>query len=237
MNKNQTALITGSSKGIGYAIANKLASEGIHLILVSRNIIDLESVKSELLEKFPVIQVSCYAADLSNRDQCIQLGKDISQHHPEVNILINNAGTYTTGNIIDGNEEDLENLMNINFYAAFHLTRSIIPVLQKNTPAIIINNCSIAGLDPYKNGSLYCITKFALNGFSRCLREELKMQGIKVCTLYPGATWSDSWRGSNIDQSRIMKAEDIAEMVSSVIKLHPSAVVEEIVIRPQLGDL
>ena len=232
-----TALITGASKGIGYAIAKRLASEGIDLILNARNTIELESVKSELLEVNPAIKVSCCAADLSDKDKVSILANYVTDNFQSLDILINNAGVFLSGEIQTADEGLLERMMNTNLYSAFHLTRALIPLLKSNTVSNIFNICSIAGLQPYKGGSLYCISKFAMNGFSLCLRNELKNDGVKVCTIYPGATWSDSWKGADLDESRIMQASDIAEAISAVLKLSPSAVIEEIVIRPQLGDL
>lgn len=101
----------------------------------------------------------------------------------------------------------------------------------------IFNICSIASLQAYANGGSYSISKFALLGFSKNLREELKPKGIKVTAVMPGATMSNSWSGSNIDPKRIMEAKDIASMVYTATHLSPMAVVEDIVLRPQLGDL
>ena len=97
--------------------------------------------------------------------------------------------------------------------------------------------CSIASLNAYPNGGSYTISKFALLGFSKVLREELKDKGIRVTSVMPGATWSHSWDGADFPEDRLMKSEDIALVVSNAIDLSPNAVVEEIIIRPQLGDL
>jgi short-subunit dehydrogenase len=101
----------------------------------------------------------------------------------------------------------------------------------------IFNICSIAGLKAYEGGGAYSISKFALNGFSQNLRHELKSTGIKVTTVLPGAVMTDSWAGFDNSHGRIMEAEDVATMVFAATQLSPQAVVEEIVLRPQLGDL
>jgi short-subunit dehydrogenase len=101
----------------------------------------------------------------------------------------------------------------------------------------IFNICSIAGTQPYANGGSYSISKYAMVGFSKNLREELKPKGIKVTTVNPGATMSDSWSGSDIDPKRIMEAKDIADAIWAIYNLASQTVVEEIVMRPQLGDL
>lgn len=101
----------------------------------------------------------------------------------------------------------------------------------------IFNMCSIASLQAYHNGGSYSISKFALMGFSKNLREELKQYNIKVTAVYPGAVMTESWSGFDNTTQRIMEADDIAAMIVAATKLSPQAVVEDIIIRPQLGDL
>ena len=97
--------------------------------------------------------------------------------------------------------------------------------------------CSVASIKAYPNGGSYAISKFALLGFTKCLREELKDKGVKVTAILPGATWSDSWAGVDLPQERLMPASDIADIIWGTYVLSDVAVVEELLIRPQLGDL
>ena len=108
---------------------------------------------------------------------------------------------------------------------------------EKNQPKHIFNICSIASLQAYANGGSYSISKYALLGFSKNLREELKPHQIKVTAVLPGAAYTDSWIGSGVDEKRIMEANDVATMVYAAAQLSPQACVEEILLRPQLGDL
>ena len=101
----------------------------------------------------------------------------------------------------------------------------------------IFNVCSIASLQAYTNGGAYSISKFAMAGFSKNLREEMKPYGIKVTTLYPGAAYTDSWASTGVDPQRLMAAADVADMVYAASQLSFRAAVEEIILRPQLGDL
>ena len=101
----------------------------------------------------------------------------------------------------------------------------------------IFNICSVASLQAYPNGGAYSISKYAMAGFSTNLREEMKMHQIKVTTVYPGAVYTDSWAGSGVGPDRIMSAADVAEMVYAASLLSPRATVEEILLRPQAGDL
>ena len=152
-------------------------------------------------------------------------------------MLVNNAGIFTPGSIYNEEEGLLEKMMDTNLYSAYHLTRTLVPEMIKAKKGLIVNMCSIASLHAYKNGGSYSITKFALMGFHKNLREELKPHGIKVMSIYPGAVMTDSWGDFDNSSKRIMEVNDVAGMVLAASKLSPQAVVEDIIIRPLLGDL
>jgi len=138
---------------------------------------------------------------------------------------------------LEEEEGALEQMIETNLYSAYHLTRKLVPKMIEQKSGYIVNMASIASLLAYPNGGSYSISKFALRGFSMVLREELKEKGVKVTTVMPGATWSNSWAGVELPESRLMQANDIAEAVWSLFEMSPSAVVEELILRPQLGDL
>ncbi|MBK8956586.1 MAG: SDR family oxidoreductase [Saprospiraceae bacterium] len=230
-------VITGASKGIGKAIAKELAGLSYNLFITSRNEGDLDLLKQELLSINPTIKVYYKSCDVSDRKQIAELAEGILRLFDPVDVLINNAGSFEPGNIVDEPEGRLELLMKTNFESAYHLTRALLPHMIHRQSGFVINMCSIASLQAYPGGSSYGISKFALLGFSKCLREELKNSGIKVTSILPGATWSDSWKGSNEPLERLMMAEDVSKTVAYILSLSPSAVVEEIILRPQLGDL
>ena len=131
----------------------------------------------------------------------------------------------------------LEAQLNANLLSAYHLTRDLLPSMMKAKQGHIFNICSIASLQAYPHGGSYSISKYALLGFSKNLRLELKDKGIKVTAVCPGATYTNSWKGSGVPEDRIMEADDIAKMIYAATQLSPQAVVEDIVLRPQLGDL
>lgn len=231
------AIITGGTKGIGLAIAKKFASKGINLAICSRNQEDLSAVKTTLLEISPNIRVEVFKADVRDKKQLLTFAQAALKAFDSIDILINNAGVFIPGKLLEEEEGALELMMETNLYSAYHLSRSIIPNMQKNGKGYVINIASIASFMAYPNGGSYSISKFALRGFSKVLREELKEDGIKVTTVMPGATWSNSWAGVELPESRLMQANDIAETVWSIFEMSPSAVLEEVIIRPQLGDL
>jgi short-subunit dehydrogenase len=154
-----------------------------------------------------------------------------------VDILVNNAGSFIPGSVHNEPDNALEEMMNVNLYSAYHLTRVLLPSMIAQKKGHIFNMCSIASLQAYKNGGAYSISKFALLGFSKNLREEMKPHGIRVTAVIPGAAYTDSWKGSGVEPRRIMQAGDVAAMVYAASQLSPQACVEDIILRPQEGDL
>ncbi|MDQ2719040.1 MAG: SDR family oxidoreductase [Bacteroidota bacterium] len=229
-------VITGASKGMGKAMAEKFASAKNDIFICSRNEKELAETANEL-NKSNGNFVKYFAADLSDKNEVEKfadwlLAKDIS-----IDILINNAGQFIPGSIYNEEEETLKKMIRINLYSAYNLTRRLLPAMMKKKSGHIFNICSIAALKAYSNGGSYSISKYALMGFSKNLREEMKPFNIKVTTVYPGAVYTSSWEGSGVLRERIMEVDDIAKMVYAASSLSFQACVEDIVIRPSLGDL
>lgn len=232
---NPVAVITGGTKGIGYAICSLLGDKGFDIITCARNNDDLENLQREFAQKS--INLTPFQADLSKESEVHRFGKSVHDSVDQIEILVNNAGIFLPGEILKEGSGHLEMMIQANLYSAYHLTRSLIDLLPGGEKPHIFNMCSIASKIAYPNGGSYTISKFALLGFSKVLREELKSQGIRVTALMPGATWSASWEGADFPESRLMQASDIAHVLWSAYALSAAADVEEIIIRPQLGDL
>jgi len=229
-------VITGASRGIGKSIAELFAAEGHDLFLSSLSEVPLYKTLEELVTKYPSVSIKAKPFDLGDKEQAKQFGAWCLSHATP-DILINNAGGFEPGSIYNEREGLLEKLMAINLYSAYHLTRTLLPKMMKRKSGHIFNMCSIAATKAYSNGGAYSISKYAMNGFSKNLREELKPFGIKVTSLFPGAVLTDSWGDFDNSSGRIMEADDIAKIILTSTRLSPGACVEEIVIRPQLGDL
>ncbi|HHB79473.1 MAG TPA: SDR family oxidoreductase [Saprospiraceae bacterium] len=233
---NKTAVISGATKGIGLAIAHAFAKEGFDLAVCSRNQEDLDLFARAFAKDYPNSKVWTKVADLSKVNQVKDFARFVQTQFPTVDVLINNAGVFLPGDILTEQEGTLESQIETNLYSAYYLTRELIPAIPKH--GHIFNMASIASFMAYPGGGSYTISKFAILGFSKVLREELKKQYIKVTSIMPGATWSNSWQGDNLPPyERLMPPEDIATMVIAAWQLGPSSVVEDLVIRPQLGDL
>jgi short-subunit dehydrogenase len=228
-------IITGASKGIGKAIAKTFAANGHNLFLCSRSEVALYKTMEELGTQYPNITIKAKAFDLSKNAKAF--GQWILELGIDADVLVNNAGLFEPGSVNNEPEGLLESQIETNLYSAYHLTRTLLPAMMQKRAGHVFNICSIAGLQPYKNGGAYSISKFAMDGFSKNLREEMKGHGIKVTTVYPGAVLTDAWGNFDNSNHRIMEASDIAQMVYAASQLSTGACVEEIVLRPQLGDL
>jgi short-subunit dehydrogenase len=230
-------VITGASRGLGFSMAEAFAAEGHDLYLTARNEIKLYHALESLMSRFPDQTIRAKAFDLGLKQGAMDFGNWVLGLGVNPDILINNAGTFEPGGVIDEPDGQLENMLNVNLLSAYHLTRVFLPSLMKRKSGHIFNISSIAALQAYHNGGSYSISKFALSGFSKNLREELKPYSIKVTCIYPGAVYTDSWAASGVAPARIMKPSDIADTIVQISKLSPQAVVEELVMRPQAGDL
>jgi short-subunit dehydrogenase len=229
-------VITGASRGLGKAIAEIFAANGHDLFLTSLHETKLYNSMQDLVTRFPSITVKAKPFDLSKKNQVKEFG-DWCLQNCSPDILVNNAGSFAGANVHDEEDGALEEMIETNLYSAYHLTRVIVPEMKKKRSGHIFNMSSIAGLKAYPGGGSYSISKFALHGFSVNLREELKKYNIRVTTVFPGAAYTDSWAASGLERNRFMEAGDIAKMIYAATQLSGKACVEEIIIRPQLGDI
>jgi short-subunit dehydrogenase len=230
-------VITGASRGIGKAIAEIFASEGHHLFLCSRNEVGLYKTVEELIIKYPNSRIKGKARDLAKKEEAENFGQWILDNGVTIDVLVNNAGNFEPGSVYNEPDGLLQEMIEVNLYSAYHLTRKLIATMMKQKSGHIFNMCSVASLAAYANGGAYSISKYALLGFSKNLREEMKPHGVKVTAVVPGAVLTDSWADFDNSNQRIMEANDIAKMVYTAAQLSPAACVEEIIVRPQLGDL
>lgn len=229
-------LVTGASKGIGKAIAEIFAAYGHHLFICSRGEVALYKTLEELMTQYPAAIIKAKPFDLSRREEAKAFGAWCLEYGvPDV--LVNNAGLFEPGSVHNEPEGTLESQLAANLQSAYHVTRAVLPWMMEKRSGHIFNMCSVASLDAYANGGAYSISKFALYGFSKNLREEMKPYNIKVTAVHPGAVMTDSWGDFDNSRQRIMEAADIAKLVYAASQLSPAACVEDIIIRPQLGDL
>ncbi|MEI6947993.1 SDR family oxidoreductase [Paraflavisolibacter sp. H34] len=231
------AVITGASRGIGKAVAQVFALHGYNLYLSSQSERKLLQTVEELTTRFPHISIQAKAFDLGKKQQAQLFAEWVATAADTIDVLVNNAGSFVPGNVSDEPDGALEEMLAVNLGSAYHITRGLLPKMKEAKNGHIFTLCSIASLQAYPNGGSYSISKYALLGFTHNLRHELKPHNIKVTAVLPGAVYTDSWKGSGLPESRFMEADDVATLIYSASRLSPGATVEEIVLRPQLGDI
>ena len=234
---NKVAVITGGTKGIGRAVIEKFAGEKFDIITCSRNKDELEKLKSDIESTYSEVTVYVRQSDLSLKDEVLDLVNFIISKRSHIDVLVNNTGIFLPGEISNEPDGHLETMINTNLYSAYHLTRGILPMMIHKKDGHIFNICSIASIMPYANGGSYSISKYAMLGLTKVLREEMKNHGIRVTAVLPGATLTASWNGVDLPASRFIKSEDVADSVYGAYCLSKNSVVEEILIRPMEGDI
>lgn len=218
-------------------MARIFARHGYDLYLGAQHEGRLLEAIEKLKTEFPNNTIDGKAFDLGKKEQARLFGKWVVTTAETIDVLVNNAGTFVPGTISQEPDGALETMLEVNLFSAYHLTRAVLPRMMAQKSGHIFTMCSIAALAAYPNGGAYSISKFALLGFTKNLRYELREHNIKVTAIIPGAIYTDSWKGSGVAPERIMEAEDIATLIYTTSRLSPQATVEELVIRPQLGDL
>lgn len=230
-------IITGASRGLGFAIAERFAEGGHDLLITSQNEVKLYQALEGLTRRFPERRIRAKAYDMEKKEQVIAFGHWVLQQDQPVDVLVNNAGQFLPGSVHAEADGTLEKMIAVNLYSAYYLTRTLLPKMMEQRKGHVFNMCSTASLQAYANGGSYSISKFALAGFTKNLREEMKNQGVKVTGIYPGAVYTDAWAGSGVDPALLMVPSDVAELVYAASLLSQQGNVEDIVLRPLSGDL
>src|SRR5687768_10268778 len=230
-------LITGASQGIGAAIAAVFARElpGVRLALVARSERNLARVVTTC-EKLGA-KAAAFPCDVSDEAQVAALVAAVTRKWESVDVLVNNAGKFSGAPFTEMSVSEFDQLIATNLRSVFLMSRAFAPAMIARRRGDIFNMSSIAGLAAYPGGAGYSSAKFGVSGLSKVMRAELRDKGVRVCCVFPGATVSPSWEGSGADESRMMPTADIARAFLDVYRLSRRTVVEEIVLRPQGGDL
>lgn len=190
--KDKTALITGGSQGIGLAVAEALAAEGVHLLLTARHQDQLEKAKHQVNAKYEV-KVHTFVADLSKADDVVRLANNALETYDRIDILINNAGTGTDETIENSRDEDWYYYWDLHVMAAIRLSRAMLPHMRAHGGGVILNNASICATQPLGHEPIYNTTKAALVMFGKCLAEEAIAYNIRVNTINPGLIRTEGW--------------------------------------------
>lgn len=212
-------------------MAAKYYQEGFRVGICGRDPGRLDEAKSAM----PGLLT--WVCDMSDKSRIRELVPQVEAALGPLDVLINNAGQFTPGNVHEEADEVYEQMMRTNMDSAYYLTKGLLPAMKARRSGSIVNITSIAGMAAYPGGGSYSISKFAMIGFSRNLRHELQPHGVRVITVMPGAVLTDAWAGFSGPATRLMPPEDIAEAVFLATRLSSRTVVEDLIFRPQEGDL
>ncbi|QJD97473.1 SDR family oxidoreductase [Mucilaginibacter robiniae] len=233
----ENALITGATKGIGRSIALAFAKEGINLAICSRNKKDLQEFKAELLALNPDIQIVTHVIDCSIKQELRKFAALAQQELGFIKILINNVGVFIPSNILDDAEDTFINQVNTNVMPAYELYRFFGKAMMNQRSGHIFNICSVASVEPIAKAGTYGVTKAALYSLNTVMRLEMQEHKVKVTAVLPGSTLTESWAGTDLPPERFVSPDDVALAVLSSYKMSSGANVDEVVIKPVLGQL
>jgi len=226
----KVALVTGASRGIGLAIAHRLANLGADLALCARDRKRLERAASALGQRGG--RIHTLIADLTNAADIRALAQQTEQLLGPVDILVNNAGLGRFMPIQDSTETDWDTILDTNLKAVFLLTQAVAPGMISRRTGHIINIASLAGKNAFAGGSIYCASKWGLLGLSACAAEDLRPYGIRVSAICPGTVATDFSPHSNKDTGKMLKPEDIAHVVGMILTEAPQSFISEVSLRP-----
>lgn len=237
MKTTPVVLITGASQGIGAAIAQAFARElrGVRLGLVARNEKKLAAVARACGKLGARVEV--LGCDVTDEQAVAAMAAAVAKRLGPVDVLINNAGGFKPEPFVKSSVETFDEMIRVNLRSAFLVSRAFVPEMIRRERGDVFFMSSIAGLDAYPHSAAYCAAKFGVTGLAKVLRAETKGTGVRVCCVHPGATWTPSWSGSGVAEERIMPADDVARAFVDVYRMTRRTVVEEIVLRPEAGDI
>ena len=229
---NKVALVTGGSRGIGAAIARKLASLGANVAICGRNQAQLESTAREITA---LAGGRChgFCCDISTLNEVENLARQVSQAFGRVDILVNNAGVGAfNAPLHELSPDDWNRVLNTNLRAVYYTIRAFAPPMIANKSGDIINISSIAGKNALPKGAAYAASKWGLNGLTYSVAEELRQYNIRVSVVCPGSVETDLSPHAGKDTTRMLQPEDVAHVVEMLVTQEPRSFASEVVLRP-----
>jgi len=233
---HKVAVITGGGTGIGLAIARLFAKSGYSVVITGRDAKRLKRVATDISTKNgQVLAISCDVRDSASVEKLFQ---EIGQRHTKIDVLINNAGVaHALAPVDELPVETWKEVVDTNLTGTFLITRAALPLMRAG--GTIVNNLSVAAVQPFAGMSAYNASKYGALGFTHVLREDLRKRGIRVLALLPGATdteiWSQFW--PDAPREKMISAETVAQAVLHAVSAPANTAIEEIRIGPAAGVL
>jgi butyryl-CoA dehydrogenase len=229
--RGRVAAITGAGSGIGRALAQDLARRGAHLALSDINEAGL--AETVALCEGSGVKVSSQRLDVAKRDEVFSWADHVAGEHGKVNLVVNNAGVALAATIADGSVEDIEWLMGINYWGVVYGTKAFLPHLIASGEGHVVNLSSVFGLLAIPSQSAYNSAKFAVRGFTDCLRMELEIAGVNVSatTIHPGGIKTNIARNARVDPTLAAEAggrEEAAAQFDKIAMTSPAKAARQI---------
>jgi len=226
----QVALITGSSRGIGLAIARRLGQMGARVSLCARKKTDLDRAAADL--RAAGIEVLAVPTDVTRPDEVSRLVSETQRSLGAVDILVNNAGIGIFGPFYHQTEADWNSVLDTNLKSVFLTSRAAAPEMIRRKSGHIINISSLAGKNTFANGAIYCASKWGLLGLTGCMAEDLRPHGVRVSAICPGSVATEFSPHAGKDPSKMLQPDDVAHAVAALVTQSPGSFISEVHIRP-----
>jgi 3-oxoacyl-[acyl-carrier protein] reductase len=226
----KTALITGASRGIGFAIAETLGKLGAKLGICARDAKRLDAAAAQLREREH--EVFADRVDVTRAAEIAALVAKTEQTLGPIEILVNNAGIGYFGPIQNASEETWDSVLDTNLKAVFLVTKAVVPGMIQRKSGHVINIASLAGKNTFKNGAVYCASKWGLMGLTGCMAEDLREFGIRASAICPGSVNTEFSHSSSKDSTKVLQSEDIAHAVAMLVTQSPQSFISEVLMRP-----
>ncbi|WP_420456690.1 SDR family NAD(P)-dependent oxidoreductase [Rubrivirga sp.] len=228
-------LVTGASRGIGAAVAQAFAARGARLALVARDADALAAVAERCAEAGG--EARAFRCDVTDADAVETMATAVRDWAGTPDVVVNNAGHFEPGGLLETSPEAFRRQLDVNVVSAFLVTRAFLGGMLARGSGRVLMMGSVASVRGYPGGSAYGAAKHALLGLARAVREETKGTGVSVTTLLPGATRTGSWDGTDLPDDRFIPPDDVARVAVEVATLSGRTVVEEVLLRPDAGDI
>ena len=231
------AIITGATKGMGRAIVMELAANNYNITFCARDEKEVQALLDDLRRNYPDLRFFGMRADMEESSEVSRFAEFAEASFGRVDVLLNNAGLYIPSELMKEDERCLERQMQVNVFAPHFLAKFFAAKMIGQGKGHIINICSIASLEPVIRAGSYSVSKMALLGLSKALREELRPVVLLIIPVLPGSTLTDSWSGTNLPSDWFILSEDIAKSIMNCLQMSSGANIDEIIIRPLYGKV
>jgi 3-oxoacyl-[acyl-carrier protein] reductase len=229
--QNSVAVVTGASRGVGLAIAGRLARIGHHVVLCARSQAELDRAVSAIIAQGG--SASAYRCDVTKADEVADLASSVLAEFSRCDVLVNNAGIGAMGTpLYQVEPEAFDNVMATNLRGPFLLLRAFAPAMLAARAGHIINIGSLAGKSPLPNGAPYAASKWGLLGLMMSAAEELRPHGVRVSVISPGSIATDFSGHAGKDDDWKISPDDVAAVVEDLIAQSPRSFISEVLLRP-----